>query len=305
VALEPFLLIPTCLLVGVLGRRLKRFPAGAAATLNAYVVHVALPALTLRYVHGLRPERSLLIPALMPWIALGLGLAFFATLGRVLALDRATTGALILVAGLGNTSFVGLPMIEAFYGREQLGTGVVIDQLGSYLALSTVGLFVAARFAAGQGLSAARTVGRVLRFPPFVALVVALATTPWPYPDAFNSMLARLAATLVPLSLVSIGCQLRVGQLRGRATTLGLGLLFRLFIAPAVVLAAWSVLSLGHGPELRVTVFEAAMPPMIGATIVAMEYGLDPDLASLLAGVGIPLSFATLPLWYLALRHVR
>jgi malate permease and related proteins len=304
VALEPFLLIPTCLLIGVLGRRLQRVPSDAGATLNAYVVHVALPALTLRNVHGLRPERALLVPALMPWIALGAGFVFFVACGKVLRLRRATTGALILVGALGNTSFVGLPMIEAFYGREYLGTGVIIDQLGSYLALSTVGLFVAARFAAGQRLSARATVGRVLRFPPFVALVIALATTPWPYPDALNAMLARLAATLVPLSLIAIGCQLRVGQLRSRAGTLGLGLLFKLLIAPALVLALWRVMSLGRLPELRVTVFEAAMPPMIGATIIALEYGLDPDLASLLAGVGIPLSFATLPLWYLALRHV-
>ena len=49
---------------------------------------------------------------------------------------------------------------------------------------------------------------------------------------------------------------------------------------------------------MRVTVFEAAMAPMIGASIVAMDHDLDPPLLTLMVGVGIPLSFLTLPAWW-------
>jgi predicted permease len=48
-----------------------------------------------------------------------------------------------MVGGLGNTSFVGLPMIESLHGRDGFGLGLLIDQLGSYLVLTTVGVFVA------------------------------------------------------------------------------------------------------------------------------------------------------------------
>jgi malate permease and related proteins len=51
-----------------------------------------------------------------------------------------------------------------------------------------------------------------------------------------------------------------------------------------------------------VTIFEAAMAPQIGAAIVAMEHKLDPQLVTLMVGIGIPLSFLTLPLWWLVLR---
>jgi predicted permease len=47
-----------------------------------------------------------------------------------------------------------------------------------------------------------------------------------------------------------------------------------------------------------VTVFEAAMAPMIGASIVAIDHELDPPLVTLMVGLGIPLSFATLPVWW-------
>ena len=49
---------------------------------------------------------------------------------------------------------------------------------------------------------------------------------------------------------------------------------------------------------LSVTVFEAAMGPMIGASIVAMDHELDPPLLTLMVGVGIPLLFLTIPVWW-------
>ena len=39
-------------------------------------------------------------------------------------------------------------MIEAFYGTSFLGIGILIDQLGTYMVLSTVGIFVAVIFSA-------------------------------------------------------------------------------------------------------------------------------------------------------------
>ncbi len=48
----------------------------------------------------------------------------------------------------------------------------------------------------------------------------------------------------------------------------------------------------------QVTILEAAMPPMITPSILAMEKNLDPALASLLIAVGIPLGLATTGAWY-------
>jgi hypothetical protein len=47
----------------------------------------------------------------------------------------------------------------------------------------------------------------------------------------------------------------------------------------------------------HVTVIESAMPPMIGAGIVASQAKLDPGLVSLMIGIGIPLAFSTVPAW--------
>jgi predicted permease len=74
----------------------------------------------------------------MPWFVFAASAALFWVIGRQLNLPPTTTGALAVVGGLGSTSFIGLPMIEAFYGANGMPTGILIDQLVTYLVLSTV-----------------------------------------------------------------------------------------------------------------------------------------------------------------------
>ena len=40
-------------------------------------------------------------------------------------------------------------MIETFYGRKNMSTGILIDQLGTYLVLSTLGITVACIYSSG------------------------------------------------------------------------------------------------------------------------------------------------------------
>jgi len=121
---------------------------------------------------------------------------------------------------------------------------------------------------------------------------------PFDYPAWLDELLKRLGATLVPIALVSVGYQLQLSQVRGKAFALTVGLFFKLVIGPALILLAFAPLMWNDRPILNVTVFEAAMGPMIGASIVAMDHELDPPLLTLMVGFGIPLSFLTLPAWW-------
>jgi malate permease and related proteins len=299
-----YLMLGTCFLLGIVLRRSGRLPDNAAIALNGFLVHISLPALILAYVHELHLDSRLILPALMPWIMFGLGCAFFWLAGRALGFSPATTGGLMLTGGLANTAFIGLPMIEAFYGAEFLGLGIVIDQVGSYLVLSTVGILVASIYFSGQGVNAKAIIRKIALFVPFQAFVLALVLMPFAYPGWLDELLKRLGATLIPLALVSVGYQLRLSAVRGKSTALVTGLLFKLVLAPALLLFLFAGLFGAEGPVMRVTVFEAAMAPMIGASIVAMDYDLDPPLLTLMLGVGIPLSFLTLPAWWYLLTFV-
>lgn len=293
-----FVLLGACFLLGILLRWSGRLPDNAAATLNGFVVHISLPALTLTYVHSLELDVSLILPALMAWILFGIGCGFFFVAGRILRFSPATTGGLMLTGGLANTSFIGLPMIQTFYGADHLGLGILIDQVGSYFVLSTLGILVASYYSAGHAVSARTILRKILLFTPFQAFVLALVLMPVAYPPWLDGVFKQLGATLVPIALVSVGYQLHLSQVRGKALPLGVGLAFKLAIAPALILLLFAGLLAERGETLQVTIFEAAMPPMIGASIVAMEHELDPPLLTLMVGIGIPLAFVTLPVWH-------
>jgi len=297
---QNFALLLLCFALGIVLRRLGRLPDTAPAALNGFIVHVSLPALTLQHLRHLHFDASLAGPLAMAWLLFAAGAAFFLAGQRLFGWPRATTGALILTGALGNTSFVGIPMIECFFGRAHVGLGILIDQLGTYVVLSTVGLLTAALLSSGE--LTARAVGkRLFAFPPFLAVLVALATSGLPLPEWMDGIFARLGDTLAPLALVSVGFQLRLGALRARWRPLAAGLGYKLLAGPLVVLAAFAALGDLGDATIRVAVFEAAMAPMIGGAIVATQHRLDPDLTTLMVGIGIPASFLTVPLWWMAL----
>jgi predicted permease len=295
-----FALLLVCFALGMALRRSGRLPEATPAALNGFIVHVSLPALTLHHLRHLDFDASLAAPLAMAWLLFAVGAAFFFAAQRLFRWPAATTGALILTGALGNTSFVGVPMIECFFGREHMGLGILIDQLGTYVVLSTVGLLVAATLSAGE-LSARAVAQRIFTFPPFLAVLAALALGPLALPAWVDAVLLRLGDTLAPLALLSVGFQLRLGAVRERWRPLVAGLGFKLVAGPLAVLAVFAAFADLDSPVLQVAVFEAAMAPMIGGAIVAAQHKLDPELTTLMVGIGIPLSFLTLPAWWYGL----
>jgi hypothetical protein len=297
------LLLILCFVAGVLLRHFRRMPDNAPVTLNSFIIHISLPALTLFYIHQLKFSGDMLLTALMPWLVFALSAGFFILLGRWLKLPRATVGALILVGGLGNTSFFGLPMVEAFYGQEGLSTAIIADQLGSFFALSVLGITVAGFYSSGRP-TAQQIFKRIIMFPPFISLIIALLLIPVEYAGWFTVLLKRLGDTLAPLALLSVGLQLRMGHIAEHRRNLALGLGFKLVLAPLAIFLLYVPLLGAHGQAIQVTLFEAAMPSMITAAIVATEHDLDPPLANLMVAIGLILAFFTLTAWWWVMRGI-
>lgn len=293
-----FIMLVGCMVAGLLLRRSARLPEGAHHVLNVVILYVSLPAVTLRYLHNFSFEAVYMWPVLMPWVLFLLGAALFWAVGRALRLSAASVGALTLVGGLGNTSFVGLPMIEALHGRDGLGLGLVVDQVGSYLALSTLGVVVATLAAANGRIVPMEMVRKVISFPPFVALVAAVLLSPFTFPAAVDQALARVGETLAPLALLSVGMQLRFDALREHCRLLCVGLGYKLIVCPALVIMLLWLLEVDASMVSNVSVIEAAMPPMIGAAVVAAQHNLAPRLVSMMVGIGIPLGLCTASAWF-------
>ena len=125
-------------------------------------------------------------------------------------------------------------MIEAYYGKEYLAIGLIADQLGSFLVLSTLGILVATLYSSG-GVSPCQVLRKVLLFPPFQALILAFLLRPVPFPEWLATVLQKLGDTLTPLALASVGFQLRSTQVRAELKGPSIGLLFKLVLGPALL----------------------------------------------------------------------
>jgi malate permease and related proteins len=295
-----FFLLLICLFLGIIFQKVKDFPDNAHLTLNNFIIYVSLPALSFLYIPELHLNIRMLYPVLTPYIIFFFGAILFVFLGKILNLPKGTVGCLILTAGLGNTSFIGYPVISMLYGDEGVKTAILVDQPGSFVVLSTFGIGIAAFFSSGAP-SFKVIIKKVFTFPPFICFIIALLMRAFNFEhnEASKQIFQMLAGTVTPLALVSVGYQLKLNLASVNLKDLALGLSYKLLIAPFIIFFIFIILLGSSGNDLEISILQAAMAPMITASIISTNYGLNPRLASAMIGVGIPLSFVTLFLWHL------
>ena len=299
-----FALIFLCISTGVIFSKRKLLPADAHKSLNAWVLYVALPAFSLRFVPEIEWSSQLFLPALTP-IAVWCGAWVFVRIyDRKKQLSAGSRTALLITCGLGNTAFIGFPMIAAYYGESEIRHAIVVDQI-TFILFATVGVITILRTSAGQSKNAERlfVIKKIFRFPPFLACLAAL-TVPRLIDISFvNPLLEKLVATMSPMALFSIGLQLKLGAVREERKLLTAGLCYKLLLAPGLALALALFLH-STGNMAKISIFEAGMSSHITASLMASQHNLHPKYCSLVVGMGIILGFVTSTVWYLILPHI-
>ena len=302
--MENFVLIGLFVLLGMLFQRLKSFPKDTAQVLNMFALYVSLPALVLLKAPQITFSRAALIPLLIPWGMLLFSLALILLGARLWRWPRSVVGVLLLIVPLGNTSFLGIPIIQAFFGPAGLPHLIIYDQLGTMLIFSTYGSLILALYGREGKLDFPAITRRMILFPPTIALMAGFALRPWPYSQRLEQSLHNISLSLVPLVMTAIGFQLRLRLQPKVFAPLSFGLAVKLIAAPLVAFTVCRLTGV-TGPEVEVSVIEAGMPPMVTAGALAVVAGMDAELSIALVGVGIVLSFGTLPLLYWILQLSR
>jgi len=290
----------TILLLIVVGRLFaagRVLPDNAADTLNRVVIVLCLPALIFIHVPTLQASWELLPLILVPWMLLVLTLVLVLAASRLFGFSRPVTAVLLVLIPLGNTSFLGFPLIEALLGADRVRYAVVYDQFGSFLIVCTHVLFVLALYGDGPNPTPSTIGRRIATFPPFIALIGALVLGNAWFPGWLMGLAEVFADMLLPLVTLAVGLQLRLRLVPEYRWPLAFGLAGKLLVLPAAALAIGH--ALGAGSPIRdVLVLEAAMPPMITAAALASSARLAPPLASALVAWGVLFSAATVPLWH-------
>jgi predicted permease len=189
----------------------------------------------------------------------------------------------------------------AYFSEKELAVAIICDQV-TFTLLSTIGVIAAIRSSQNQKLSPKLVLKKVLTFPPLIGCVLALIVPHFIDVSSLETLFDKLAGTVGPLALFSIGLQLKFGGWFSELKHIGFALLYKLILAPLVVFVMALVLGM-NGMITKITIFEMAMPTLLTAGVVADQYNLNPKLSNLVVGIGILLSFITTGLWWLVLTY--
>jgi malate permease and related proteins len=296
-----FIIIGLCILAGILFRKSKSLPKDAHKGINAWIIYIALPAVSFKYLPHITWTKDLFFPVLAPICVWLFGWVFITLYSRIGNISKATAGGLKLTSSLSNTSFIGFPLIVAYFSEKELAIAIICDQV-TFTLLSTIGVIVAIRSSQNQKLSPKLVLKKVLTFPPLIGCVLALTLPHFIDLSSLDPLFEKLAGTVGPLALFSIGLQLKFGGWFSELKHISFALLYKLILAPLIVLVTALVLGMG-GMITKITIFEMAMPTLVTAGVVADQYNLNPKLSNLVVGIGILLCFITTGLWWLVLTY--
>lgn len=295
------LLVAASLVAGVLLQRTAIDAGRWVAGLNRYIITLALPALILSNVPGMQFRPDALFPMLVPWLLAALSFVSAFILGRLLGWRLDLTVAVALLGGLGNTAFFGLPLVHLVLGEEALSIAVIYDQLGSFLVLALVATTAIALLSGdAESVGPRQLLWRVISFPPFLSLILALLLPASILPAALTLVFDLLAASILPLAMLIVGLQLSIRVAREQLAPLVHLALWKLLLMPPLVLWLGHVLDV-DAPVLQPTLLQSAMPPMVTPAIMLVAAGIVPGFVATALGLLTLLSFVSVPMWIMLL----
>lgn len=295
--MENFALIIIAITVGYIIQRLNIFSKEAATILNQFAIYISLPAMILLQVPKLTFSIDSLIPIIIAWSVMISSAILILLISKFFSFSKEVTGSLMLVSILTNSSFLGIPIINAYMGESALPYILVYDQLGTFIAFSVYGTFIVSFYTSKKEISFKVFTLKVLTSPPLIALIVALLLMGVEFHPVISKVLSSFASTIVPIALVAVGLQLQFKLPREDLKPFSVSLFVKLIFAPIVAILVCKIFGWNNQASM-VSIMEASMAPMITAGAIASMAGLAPRLSSAIVGYGILISFVTTAIVY-------
>lgn len=272
---------------------LKRDDAGP---LNAVIVYVALPALIFTSVAKADLSWELLRVAGIAWAVSLAALSTAWEIAHVLRLPGRTAGAFVLVAALGNTGYLGYPVVRAILGDAALPSAVFYDVFGTVAVAFTLGVAVAAR--QGEHAGPINPLKELITFPAMIALLASLAYRFIPLPagvsNAVMGWMGIAASMAVPLIMIAVGVTLDFSSFKGALAPLGSAAAIKLLALPVLAVAVTSIMK--DGGSARLVALQAGMPSMLMTLVIGQRFKLDTAFIASAVLVTTVLSIVTIPL---------
>ena len=270
--------------------------------LSKYIVNIAVPCtcitgLLSNLSHDMLLEAGFMLIAAVLGMAITLLLA--AGLAQLLHLPRSRWGVFVVMTGLSNTLFIGLPVCTQLFGDECLPY-VMIYYLGNTSFLQSVGIMLIQRSGTAQGTrtTVAGFFKSLLSKPPILSVIfsIFMLVLDLQLPPVVMKFAGYIGDTVSPLALIYCGYIIWEVGLKNLRLLPGLPtmLVVRLGVAPLI---CWGVCHLFGvtGLAMQVFVVESALPVVSQVPVLSGAFGADEQYAATGACLSTLASFVSIP----------
>lgn len=256
----------------------KIFLKDNSKELVEFIIYFSLPSLVFVKIYPLTLDSEVLRLVFMFNTIIIANLIFSYFIGKYFKLDKKTLATFMIVATFGNTSFIGFSYIDAFYGQDYIVYALVYDLFGSFLLLVSLGMIII-NWGGGNHVNIKSITRSVFFFPPIIMFFITVVSKNFEVPTFAINTMENIGATLVPIAMIAIGMKLELKNLFYKVKLVSTAMFIKMIITPIVVLILFQLFYNLDDTWSKVTILEAAMPPMTMAVVLAIKGGLDERLA--------------------------
>ncbi|WP_280769536.1 AEC family transporter [Salipaludibacillus daqingensis] len=263
------------------------------------ILNIAVPSIILNGVFNTEVTDQLLNQAITIFaisIVFHLGALLLAwAIAKVCRFESVFAKKMTILAALGNTGFIGIPLCAAIFGPVG-GLLAAIFDAGLDLILFTVVIYM---LQSGNALSLRQVLKSFINIP-LIAVIVGLSSamigfTP---PEFTKQLTGHLAGLAAPLAMLYIG-MLLYGLFKKTGFTVYKQIWFplgvRLFMIPLITMFAISLTNLDDLIK-NIVIILAAMPTFTLSAILFSRYTNDEETAVMTIAFSTILSLLTIPL---------
>lgn len=224
--------------------------------------------------------------ALLCWLAIRI---------KKSSLQKPTQGSLLLASMVGNTGYLGYPVILSLVGTQYFAWALFYDLLGTTIGAYVLGVALAAQY--GQNVNNySNVIKAIIINPALWSFAAGLLIRQITLPTLVVSCLDIVAWSSIAASLILIGMRLSKLTSWGSLKLASISLTIKMIIVPMILGISLSSFGL-TGKTAQVLVLQMAMPPAFATLVLAETFNLDRELAVTTLAVGSMILLITLPLW--------
>ena len=285
--------------LGYWAGRTRFFSAEATAYLTKFVFYFALSAMLFRFSANLSLAEvwdSRLVAAYLWGTAFVYAIA--SLVGFLRGLDVATNGIEAQCAVIGNTGFLGVPMLTLLLGPDAIGPVLLALTVDMIIFSSLIVILITGSREGQLRLATLKIVGLgLLKNPMIVAITLGFLWSGFgiPIPVPLNEFLAILGGAATPGALFAIGASL-ASKSAERIEIAGWLTFCKLVLHPLFV-AFGALFLFGVDPYKAGVIIAAAALPVAGNVyMLAQHYGVAPQRVSAAILVSTTVSIVTVSL---------